>query len=87
MNRNAPLAVTAGLVILAALFIAIGAVYFAEPAHSLPSVFPGHVSATATDAGHHHTKHGIASFAVAVVCLAGAWMTTGRKTDRTPGAD
>jgi hypothetical protein len=44
-------------------------VYFAEPARSLPSFFPGHQAGSA----HHHTKHGIASLAVGLVLLAFAW--------------
>jgi hypothetical protein len=58
------LAALAGLVL-----IAIAVVYFAEPARSLPSFFPGHQAGSA----HHHTKHGIASLAVGLVLLAFAW--------------
>ena len=38
--------------------IAIAVVYFAEPAKSLPSFFPGHQAGSS----HHHVKHGIAAF-------------------------
>jgi hypothetical protein len=61
-------AVLAGLV-----FLAIAIVYFAEPAGSLPSFFPGH------DAGssHHHAKHGIAALVVALACFVFAWFQSG----------
>ena len=61
-------AVIAGLV-----FLAIAVLYWAEPAGSLPSFFPGH------DAGssHHHVKHGIASFVVAAACFIFAWFQSG----------
>ena len=62
------LAVIAGVV-----FIALAVLYFAEPAKSLPSFIPGHESGS----GHHHVKHGIASFVVGLACLAFAWFQTG----------
>jgi hypothetical protein len=62
------LAVLAGIVL-----IAIAIVYWAEPAKSLPSFFPGHKSGS----NHHHTKHGIAAFLLGVACLVFAWFQTG----------
>ena len=61
-------AVVAGLV-----FLAIAVLYWAEPAGSLPSFFPGH------DAGssHHHVKHGIAAIVVAAACFIFAWFQGG----------
>jgi hypothetical protein len=53
--------------------IVIAAIYWAEPAKSLPSFFPGHQ----TGSNHHHVKHGIASFLVGVACLVFAWFNTG----------
>jgi ammonia channel protein AmtB len=64
------LAVVAGVAL-----IAIAAVYWAEPAKSLPSFFPGHEAGSS----HHHAKHGIASFLVGLACLAFAWFNTGSK--------
>jgi NADH:ubiquinone oxidoreductase subunit 5 (subunit L)/multisubunit Na+/H+ antiporter MnhA subunit len=64
-------------VILGVVLIVVAAIYFAEPAHSLPSFFPGHVSATSAEANHHHTKHGIAALVVALACFAFAWFQTG----------
>jgi uncharacterized membrane protein HdeD (DUF308 family) len=77
-----------GLTVLAAvigvLAVAVAIVYFAEPAHSLPSFFPGHVSSTSSEAAHHHTKHGIAALVVALACFAFAWFATGPKANSAP---
>jgi hypothetical protein len=56
--------------------IAVAVVYFAEPARSLPSFFPGHLAGSA----HHHTKHGIAAVVAGLVAWAAAWMTTGSRS-------
>jgi hypothetical protein len=61
------------------LVIPIAVIYFVEPAHSLPSFFPGHVSAGDAEASHHHAKHGIAAIVVALACFAFAWFATGPK--------
>jgi Na+/H+ antiporter NhaD/arsenite permease-like protein len=66
-------------VIVGVLLIVIAIIYFVEPEHSLPSFFPGHSSATASEANHHHTKHGIAALVVALACFAFAWFQTGPK--------
>jgi UDP-N-acetylmuramyl pentapeptide phosphotransferase/UDP-N-acetylglucosamine-1-phosphate transferase len=67
------LAVVAGIAL-----IAIAVVYWAEPARSLPSFFPGHLAGS----NHHHAKHGIAAFLVGLACLAFAWFNTGPKKSR-----
>jgi hypothetical protein len=77
-TRNAPVAVTAALIVLGVLFAVAGAVYLAKTAAQLPSFFPGHQAGDA----HHHTKHALAAFALAVICWVGAWLTTGRRTRR-----
>jgi uncharacterized membrane protein HdeD (DUF308 family) len=69
-------------VALGVLLIVIAIIYFVEPAHSLPSFFPGHVSATNAEAKHHHTKHGIAALVVALALFAFAWFQSGPKTQR-----
>jgi NADH:ubiquinone oxidoreductase subunit 5 (subunit L)/multisubunit Na+/H+ antiporter MnhA subunit len=69
-------------VVLGVLLIVVAIIYFVEPAHSLPSFFPGHASATSTEAKHHHTKHGIAALVVALACFAFAWFQTGPKAQR-----
>ena len=60
-------------VLLGLVFVAIAVVYFAEPASSLPSFFPGHEAGSS----HHHTKHGIAALVVAAACFVFAWFQTG----------
>jgi hypothetical protein len=62
------LALIAGIVL-----IVLAVVYWAEPAKSLPSWIPGHEAGS----GHHHIKHGIASFFVGLACLVYAWFQTG----------
>lgn len=67
-------------VIVGVVLIVVAVVYFVTPAHSLPSFFPGHVSATSAEASHHHTKHGLAALIVALACFAFAWFQTGPKS-------
>jgi hypothetical protein len=75
VNLRSPLVV--GLVALGGLaLIVIAIVYWAEPASSLPSFFPGHQAGS----GHHHIKHGIASFFVGLAALVFAWFQTGKKS-------
>jgi hypothetical protein len=62
-------AVLAGLVLLV-----IAVIYMVDTAHALPSFFPGHSSAPTS---HHHVKHGIAAFVVALGCFVFAWFQTG----------
>jgi hypothetical protein len=71
MSKNRkliPVAIALGVVL-----IALAAVYWIEPAGSLPSFLPGH------DAGssHHHFKHGILAFVLGVGCFVFAWFQTG----------
>ena len=73
-SRNAPVAVTAGLIVLGLLFAVVGVVYLAKTAAQLPSFFPGHQVGSA----HHHTTHALVAFALAVLSWAGAWFATGR---------
>jgi uncharacterized membrane protein HdeD (DUF308 family) len=73
-------------VVLGVLLIVVAVIYFAQPAHSLPSFFPGHVSAGDSEAAHHHTKHGIAALVVALACFAFAWFQTGPKTQGAASA-
>jgi uncharacterized membrane protein HdeD (DUF308 family) len=69
-------------VVLGVVLVIVAIIYFVEPAHSLPSFFPGHVSASSSEASHHHTKHGIAAIVVALACFAFAWFQSGPKTSR-----
>ena len=74
--RNAPAAVTAGLIALGMIFVALGAIYLARTAGQLPALLPGHQAGS----GHHHTKHALAAFVLAILSWAGAWFTTGKRT-------
>jgi NADH:ubiquinone oxidoreductase subunit 5 (subunit L)/multisubunit Na+/H+ antiporter MnhA subunit len=76
--RNAPVAVTAALIVLGVLFVVTGVIYLARTEAQLPAFFPGHQAGSA----HHHTKHALVAFALAVVCWIGAWLSTGRRTRR-----
>ena len=69
-------------VVLGVLLVIVAIIYFVEPAHSLPSFFPGHVSASSSEADHHHSKHGIAALVLALACFAFAWFQSGPKTAR-----
>jgi UDP-N-acetylmuramyl pentapeptide phosphotransferase/UDP-N-acetylglucosamine-1-phosphate transferase len=73
MDRRRLLVVLA--LVLGIVLIAIAIVYWAEPARSLPSFFPGHQAGS----GHHHAKHGIAAFLLGVACLVFAWFNSGPK--------
>jgi Na+/H+ antiporter NhaD/arsenite permease-like protein len=66
-------------VILGIVLVIVAIVYFVEPAHSLPSFFPGHEPASGSEANHHHAKHGIAALVVALGCFAFAWFQSGPK--------
>ena len=72
MSRIQIKPLTIALVVLAALFVVAGIVYFSTAAKSLPSFFPGHDVHLASK----HTKHGIAMIGLAVLALIGAWFTT-----------
>ena len=60
-------------VLLGIALMAVSVVYFAEPARSLPTLFPGHEAGSA----HHHVKHGIAALVVALGCFVYAWFQSG----------
>jgi hypothetical protein len=77
MDRRRLLVALAIVVGIALVVIAV--VYWAEPAKSLPSFFPGHQAGSS----HHHVKHGIASFLVGLACLVFAWFNTGGARTRT----
>jgi 1,4-dihydroxy-2-naphthoate octaprenyltransferase len=71
------LALLAGVVL-----VVIAAIYWAEPAKSLPSFFPGHQAGS----NHHHVKHGIAAFLVGLACFVFAWFNTGGGRTRASAA-
>lgn len=65
--------------IVGILLVVVAIVYFAEPAGSLPSFFPGHEAGSS----HHHFKHGIAALVLALACFTFAWFQSGpeKKSD------
>ncbi len=67
-------------IVLGIALVAVAAVYWAEPARSLPSFFPGHEAGSS----HHHVKHGIAAFLVGLACFAFAWFNSGPKKSAAP---
>jgi hypothetical protein len=71
--------VAAALAVAVALIV-VAVVYWAEPARSLPSFFPGHQAGSA----HHHVKHGLAAFLLGLAVLAFAWFRSGPK--RSPAS-
>jgi hypothetical protein len=80
MTKNRALiwpAVAAGIVLLV-----IAVIYWVEPAKSLPSFFPGHTAGSS----HHHVKHGIAAFVVAIACFVFAWFQSGPGPANRPAA-
>ena len=74
-TRNAPVAATVAMLLLGLAFAAVGAVYVTATAAHLPSFFPGHQ----TGSGHHHTKHALIAFGLALLCWIGAWFSTGSR--------
>jgi uncharacterized membrane protein HdeD (DUF308 family) len=79
MARNRPLIAVA--VVVGVLLLVIAALYFAEPAKSLPSFFPGHSAAGGSEATHHHVKHGIAALVVGLGCFVIAWFASGPRRE------
>ena len=71
MTKNRKLIVPA--IVVGIVLIVIAGVYFAEPAHSLPSFFPGHESGS----NHHHVKHGLLALVLGLGCFVFAWFQTG----------
>ena len=68
------LAIVAGI----ALMI-VAVIYWAEPASSLPSFFPGHQAGDS----EHHVKHGIAAFVVGLGCFVLAWFKSGPREHKS----
>jgi NADH:ubiquinone oxidoreductase subunit 5 (subunit L)/multisubunit Na+/H+ antiporter MnhA subunit len=64
-------------IVLGILLVVVAIVYFTQPAHSLPSFFPGHASTGSAEANHHHAKHGIAALILALACFVFAWFQSG----------
>jgi hypothetical protein len=71
MTKNRSLVLLA--VVVGVLLLALAVIYLLEPARSLPSFIPGHEAGS----GHHHVKHAVAAFVVALGCFVFAWFQTG----------
>jgi len=71
LTKNRSLIIPA--VILGIVLLVVAAIYFAEPAKSLPSFFPGHQAGSV----HHHVKHGIAALVVGLGAFVFAWFQSG----------
>jgi drug/metabolite transporter (DMT)-like permease len=70
--------VAAVAVVVGILLIVVAAIYWAEPAKSLPSFFPGH----SRHSPHHHVKRAIAALIVAAIFLVLAWVQARRDRPR-----
>jgi hypothetical protein len=71
-----PVAIVLGIALLV-----IAGIYWAEPAGSLPSFFPGHDPGSS----HHHFKHGLLALILALACFVFAWFQSGPTRTRTSG--
>jgi amino acid permease len=68
--------------ILGIALLVVAVVYFVDTASALPSFFPGHSAGSS----HHHVKHGIAAFVLALGCFVFAWFQTGPASGGRPPA-
>jgi len=64
--------------IIGVLLLIISAIYFIEPAKSLPAFFPGHDVTLVK----HHDKHAIGALLLALACFAFAWFQSGKKSNK-----
>ena len=77
-SRNAPVAVTAALIVVGIVLAGLGVIYFTRTAGQLPAFLPGHQAGSV----HHHLKHGLVAFALALLAWIAAWFTTGKRGRR-----
>ena len=75
-TRNASPVVTVILIALGVVLAIVGVIYLMDTASHLPSFFPGHQAGST----HHHTKHALLAFGLALLAFIGAWMSAGKKT-------
>jgi amino acid permease len=71
------------LIVLAIVLVVVAYIYLSKAAGSLPHFFPGYSKGSV----HKHTKHAVACIVLAVVCLVGAWMTSGSSKTASYQAD
>ena len=61
-TRNASSVVTGILIVLGVVLAVVGVLYLIDTASHLPSFFPGHEAGST----HHHTKHALLAFVLAM---------------------
>jgi hypothetical protein len=64
-------------IVLGIVLVVVAAIYWIDTASALPSFFPGHQAGSA----HHHFKHGLAAFILALGCFVFAWFQGGSSGD------
>lgn len=77
------------LLVLGALAIAVGVIYLVEPAHSLPSFFPGHMNSPAhriASAAYHRKKGEGAVVVGAILVIVAIVVAFARPSRATPPA-
>ena len=72
-------ALIAPAVVLGLLLLVVAVLYWVNTADALPSFFPGHEAGSS----HHHFKHGIAAFVLALGCFVFAWFRSGPRHRET----
>ena len=68
-------------IIIGIALLAVAVLYWIDAAESLPSFMPGYEAGST----HHHIKHGLAAFILAIGAFVFAWFQSGG--DRQPSAD
>jgi hypothetical protein len=81
-SRNAPFALTIGLIVLGLVLAVVGVLYFVDTAAHLPSFFPGHQAGDTK----HYVKHGLLAIVLALLCWVGAWLSSGARQLPTTAA-
>ena len=62
------------LAVVCAALVAVAVIYWATPAGSLPSFFPGHLAGSTVI----HVKHGVAALIAAILVGLGAWFSSAK---------
>ena len=60
-------------IVVGVVLLVIAVIYWVDSASALPSFFPGHQAGSS----HHHVKHGLAAFVLALGAFVFAWFQTG----------
>jgi hypothetical protein len=70
LSSRTRLVLVAAIACAGVVLVALAALYWVEPAGSLPSFVPGHDAGS----GHHHLKHGLLALFLGAVAFAFAWL-------------